>query len=253
MSKFVHASVLVKFTRARIPTRAVGSLFLFVRLLTIASSATAQVNMTTQHYNNQRTGQNPNETILTPSNVNVNQFGKLFAVTVDGQVYAQPLYLSNLAIPGNGTHNVVFVATENESVYAFDADSNTGANAAPLWKASLIDTAHGAAPGATWVTNTQVGCDDIKPNIGITSTPVTDLTTGTMYVEAKSYENGIYVHRLHALDITTGAEKSPGPVVLTATVPGTGDGSSSGQLVFGGLTAEGQMFALPNTAGQASC
>ena len=196
--------------------------------------ASAQVSVLTQHYDNSRTGQDTSETILTPSNVNSTQFGKLFAQPIDGQAYAQPLYVPNLLI-GNSTHNVVFVATEADSVYAFDADSNSGANANPLWKASLIDTAHGAASGAMPVTSTQVGCTDIEPNIGITSTPVIDPASGTMYVEAKSYEGGNYIHRLHALNITTGAEKSPGPVVITATVNGTGDGSSGGKLIFNPL------------------
>src|SRR4029077_3068166 len=208
-------------------------------LLLIATvSAAAQVSVTTYHYDNARTGQNTNETILTPSNVNSTQFGKLLSQSVDGQVYAQPLYIPNLRVNGS-VHNVVFVATENDSVYAFDADSNTGANASPLWHANLIDTAHGAAAGATVVTSSDVSCTDLAPIIGITSTPVIDSTTNTMYVEAKSKENGAFVHRLHAIDITTGVEKSPGPMVIDATVSGTGDGSVPGpngnQLVFSKL------------------
>src|ERR1700719_4716509 len=211
--------------------------------LLLAPRATAQTNVTTYHYDNSRTGQNSAETLLTPSNVNATQFGKLFALPVDGAVYAQPLYVSNLTI-GDDTHNVVFVATEADSVYAFDADTNTGANSGFLWRASLIDTAHGAAIDATPVTASDVGCDNLVPNIGITSTPVIDLTTGTMYVEAKSKENGVFIHRLHAIDITTGDEKSPGPIVITATVNGNGDGSSGGQLTFGGSSTGGQLVAL---------
>ena len=113
--------------------------------LTVTPAGVAAV--TTYHYDNGRTGQNTSETILTPSNVNSSQFGKLFALPVDGQVYAQPLYVAGLAISGKGTHNVVFAATENDSVYAFDADSG----GAFLWKASLVDTAHGAPAGATAV------------------------------------------------------------------------------------------------------
>jgi hypothetical protein len=209
----------------------------------LAPRAIAQTNVTTYHYDNSRTGQNTSETLLTPSNVNATQFGKVFSLAVDGAVYAQPLYVSNLTI-GGGTHNVVFVATEQDSVYAFDADSNTGANSSFLWRASLIDTAHGASFGATPVSAPETGCDNLEPNIGITSTPVIDLATGTMYVEAKSKENGIFVHRLHALDITTGFEKYPGPIVITATVNGTGDGSSGGQLTFGGSSEQGQAIAL---------
>jgi hypothetical protein len=202
-------------------------------------STGAQVSVTTWQYNNARTGQNTSETILTPSNVNSVQFGKLFALPVIDQVYAQPLYIPSLAIPGKGTHNVLFVATESDLVYAFDADSNTGANATYLWKASMIDPAHGAASPAAPVTSSEVVCADLQPNIGITATPVIDPATNTMYVEAKSNENGTYVHRLHAIDITTGAEKSPGPVVIDATVSGTGDGSVPGpnghQLVFSNM------------------
>src|SRR5260221_5536896 len=188
-----------------------------------------QVNVTTYHNDNARTGLNANETILTPDNVRApGQFGKLFSQPVDGYVYAQPLYVPNVHIIDHGVdkgiHNVVFVATEGDSVYAFDADSNAGANASPLWTASLIDTLHGAAAGATTVatqgSNPDINCEDLVPQVGITSTPVIDLVSNTMFVEAKSKENGGFVHRLHALDITTGNEKSPGPTVITATVNG---------------------------------
>ncbi|HXO06278.1 MAG TPA: hypothetical protein VN884_11685 [Candidatus Sulfotelmatobacter sp.] len=190
----------------------------------------------TQHNDIGRTGQNLGESILTPANVNTTTFGKLFSQAVDGNVYAQPLYVPNVSI-GGSIHNVLYVATEGDSVYAFDADSNTGGNATALWHASMIDTAHGAAAGATTmnVATALPGCNDLTPQVGITSTPVIDPSTGTMYVEAKSDENGTFVHRLHALDITTGAEKSPGPVVITASVPGTGEGSSGGTLTLDGL------------------
>jgi hypothetical protein len=201
----------------------------------LASVALAQQGVLTYHNDSARTGQNLTETALTPSNVNVNQFGKLFSHPVDGQMYAQPLYVPNVAIQGNGNHNVIFVATEVGSVYAFDANDNTGANANPLWQASLIDTAHGATSGETPF-STIGGCTDLQPNVGITSTPVIDRSTGTMYVEAKSKKaDGTFVHRLHMLDITNGVEKSPGPVVITATVNATGDGSSGGQLTFDSL------------------
>ena len=183
----------------------------------------------TQHNDISRTGQNLNESILTPANVNTATFGKLFSQAVDGYIYAQPLYVPNVTIAG-GTHNVIYVATEGDSVYAFDADSNTGTNSGLLWHASMIDTAHGAATGATTVNIQQdldSACTDLVPQVGITSTPVIDPSTGTMYVEAKSKENGNYVHRLHAIDMTTGAEKSPGPVEITATVPGTGNGGTT--------------------------
>ena len=183
----------------------------------------------TQHNDISRTGLNLSESILTPSNVNTASFGKLFSQAVDGYIYAQPLYVPNVTIAG-GTHNVIYVATEGDSVYAFDADSNTGTNGGLLWHASLIDTAHGAASGATTVNIQQdldSTCTDLVPQVGITSTPVVDPSSGTMYVEVKSKENGNYIHRLHAIDITTGAEKSPGPVEITATVAGNGDGGTT--------------------------
>jgi len=190
------------------------------------------------HHNDiSRTGQNVNETTLTTANVGGPKFGKLFSHAVDGYIYAQPLYVPNVTI-GGATHNVVYVATEGDSVYAFDADTNTGANANPLWHANLIDTRHGAAAGATTV-NVQndllSSCVDLVPQAGITSTPSIDPSTGTMYVETKSHEGVNFVHRLHAIDITTGNEKAPGPVAISASVPGTGDGSSNGVLTFDGL------------------
>jgi hypothetical protein len=211
----------------------------FILLLGMATiTAHAQTPVLTQHNDIGRSGQNASETKLTPSNVNSGQFGKLFSLPVTGQVYAQPLYVPNLTING-ASHNVLIVATEGDNVYAFDADSNTGANGAALWHASVIDTAHGAASGATPVPFTTVGCTDMQPQSGITATPVIDTTTGTIYLEAKSLENGKAVHRIHALDITTGNEKSFGPAVINALpngVPGTGDGSVSGVLQFDDLT-----------------
>jgi hypothetical protein len=206
-------------------------------LLAVGLGAAAQVNVTTHRYDNGRTGQNTSETILTPLNVNASQFGLLFTQPVDGALLAQPLYVAGLAIPGNGTHNVVFAATENDTVYAFDADSNTGGNATYLWKANLVDSAHGAPAGATPIPASSFTCySPATPATGITSTPVIDMTTKTMYVVALSLEGTQFVNRLHALDITTGNEKSQGPVVIDATVSGTGDGSTSGQLTFSQLS-----------------
>ena len=203
--------------------------------LTVAPAGLAAV--TTRQYDNLRTGQNTSETILTPSNVNVSQFGKLFTQPVDGAMLAQPLYVANVAIPGKGTHNVVFAATENDTVYAFDADNNTGGNATYLWKASMVDAAHGAPMGATAIAAGSFSCGSpATPTVGITSTPVIDSSTNTMYVVAFSQEGTQFVNRLHAIDITTGNEKSPGPKVIDATVSGTGDGSSNGQLTFSKLS-----------------
>ena len=192
----------------------------------------AQSSVTSYHYDNSRTGQNTHETILTPANVRSSQFGKLFSQPVDGFVYAQPLYVPKLTIPGKGIHNVVFVTTEKDSVYAFDADSNTGANAQPLWHADLIAPSHGAAGAAPVNMIAELHCDAIVPAVGSTSTPVIDLTGGTMYVESFSKERGRFVHRLHALDLTRGSEKFRGPVVIAATIAGRGLGSTNGKLTF---------------------
>jgi hypothetical protein len=210
--------------------------YLFLFLLLCGATAHAQT-VVTQHYDNFRSGANTNETILSPANVNTSTFGKLFSSTTDGYVYTQPLYLPGITMgagtPQAGTtHNVIFIATEHDSVYAFDADSNTGANASPLWQITLLDAAHGATAGATTVPNSDVSSDDISPEIGITSTPVIDPVSGTLYVVGKTSEGGNYFQRLHALDITTGAEKFNGPTTIQASVPGTGNGSSGGVLHF---------------------
>jgi len=189
--------------------------------------AHAQVNVTTHHNDNARDGQNLSETILAPANVNASQFGRLFVQPVDGYPYAQPLYVSNLSIAA-ATHNVVYVATEHDSVYAFDADSNAGANATPLWHVTFINP----AAGITTLNSQDVQCTDIDSEVGITGTPVIDLTSGTLYVVAATKENGAFFQRLHALDISSGAEKFGGPVIIQAAVAGTGDGSSAGQIAF---------------------
>jgi hypothetical protein len=208
---------------------------LLVAFFALASAA--QVNVITQHNDMSRTGQNLAEKILTPANVNATQFGKKFSQTVDGYVYAQPLYLSSVSIPNKGTHNVVYVVTEHDSVYAFDADSNTGANAKPLWQVSFIDPAH----GITSVSSSDVACGDLVPEIGITGTPTIDPKAKTIYLIAKTKEKGSFVQRLHALDATTGAERPSSPVVIQATVPGTGDGGTT--VSFNALT-EGQRPGL---------
>ena len=194
----------------------------------MALSLTAQVNVTTQHNDIGRTGQNTSEVILTPQNVSSGSFGKLFSVAVDGEVSAQPLYVSGLNIPGLGIHNVVFVATEHDSVYALDADTRM----APLWQVTLLDAAHGAQPGAIPEPFSDTGCTNIAPEYGVTGTPVIDSSTGTLYVVSVSSEFGYPVQRLHALDVTTGLEKFGAPVTIAATVPGTGTGSSNGLLSF---------------------
>jgi hypothetical protein len=180
------------------------------------------VNVLTAHDDTNRDGLNAAETILTPADVNSAQFGKLFSVPVDGQVYAQPLYMSGLPIPGQGIHDVVFVATEHDSVYAFDANSG-----ALLWHDSFINPAAGINPEAS----SNFSGNAIEPEIGITGTPVIDSATGTLYLVAATQETSgpttNFVQRLHALDVTTGAEKFGGPVVIQASVPGSGDGGTT--------------------------
>jgi len=199
----------------------------------VAAQTATPVNVPTWRYDNTHAGANTQETLLTVSNVNTTTFGKLFSVVVDGYVYGQPLYASGLTMPDGLVHNVMFIATEHDSVYAFDADSNGGANAQPLWTASMLDPSHGAAAGATTVPSSDLGTHDIIPEIGITSTPVYDLTTQTIYVVAKTKENGNYIQRIHALNMLTGAEQANSPSQnITATVPGGGNGSANGQLTF---------------------
>jgi hypothetical protein len=177
-----------------------------------AAPPPSQLNYTTWKYDNGRTGLNPNEKTLTPSNVNSKSFGLKFTDTVDGQVYAQPLFLSNVTING-GTHNVVYVATEHDTVYAFDAD----AAGSPLWKKSLIMNGGSSVPAG----NVQ---STISTEVGITGTPVIDISAGVnngvLYVVAQTLESGNYITRLHGLDVTTGKDVSGSPVVVSGTYQG---------------------------------
>ena len=185
----------------------------------------AAQNVLTWHNDNSRTGQYLKETTLTTSNVNSTKFGKKFTLSVDGQIFAQPLYVASVKVAGV-THNVVYVATENDSVYAFDA---SGSPTTPLWHTSFTSSTAVAVPCGD-LNNCQ-----ISPVVGITGTPVIDGTTNTLYVVAFTKENGSYFQRLHALDITSGAEKFGGPVVISASVTGTGSGSSGGTVSFNAL------------------
>jgi len=142
---------------------------------------------------------------------------------------AQPLILPNVTIPGKGVHNVVFAATEHDSVYAFDADGNGGVNAAPLWHVSFINPAAGIYTINAVADLASIAGGFVGPELGITGTPVIDPVTGTLYVVSitKEISNGStnFFNRLHALDVTTGAEKFGGPVVIQGSVPGVGDGN----------------------------
>ncbi|HEY4677189.1 MAG TPA: hypothetical protein VIJ01_08515, partial [Candidatus Angelobacter sp.] len=182
---------------------------------TATGSATVWITdypgMFTYHADKFRSGVNLQEFALTKSTVKSTTFGKVFTRAVDGQIYAQPLYVANLTIAG-AKHNVVFVATQHSSVYAFDADGKT---TAPFWKRSFIN------PSAGITTIPKPANALIAPEISISSTPVIDTSTGTLYVAVSTSENGSIVHRLHALSLTSGAEKFGGPITIQGSVPGT--------------------------------
>ena len=179
-------------------------------------------DVVTYHNDNARTGLNSNETTLTTSNVASASFGKLFSVAADGKIDAEPLYLSGLTVNG-ATHNVLFVASEHGTLYAVDADSG-----ASLWQASLI-------PSGETTSDAPSGCGQISPEVGITSTPVIDRSSGShgvIYAVAMSKNGSTYHQRLHALDVTTGAEQFGGPREIQATFPGNGDNASGGTVTF---------------------
>ena len=186
---------------------------LAVFLTALCFPALSQV--VTSQNDNARTNANLHETTLTPANVNARQFGRINTLKVDGDIYAQPLYLPNVEMPGKGRHNVLFVATEHDSVYAFDAD---GSPKEPLWHVNFLDPQAGIRP----VPAQDAGCPFIVPEIGITPTPVIDLPTGTLYVLARTrvsqgaLKADRYEQRLHALAITTGVEKFGGPAAIEA-------------------------------------
>ncbi len=190
--------------------------------LTVTAASASNIDILTYHDDVQRTGLNPNETVLTPSNVTSSKFGLLRLLPVDGKVDGEPLFLSNLSVAGTG-QNVVFAVTEHDSVYAFNAD--TGAQ---LWKTSIL--------GANETPSDDHGCYQITPEIGITSTPVIDRNHGphgAIFVVGMSRDqSGAYHQRLHALDLTTGAELPGSPAEITASYPGTGDNSSGGNVIF---------------------
>jgi len=209
-----------------------GFLFCWVRIGPgIAAAATSVL---THHNDNARTGANLTETQLITSNVNTNQFGLLYTRTVDDQIYAQPLIMTNVNIAGQEFHNLVIVATVNDSVYAFDADN--ASVTAPYWIRSFLNPPYIVAPASTDMSAIGAcggGYRDFSGNIGIVGTPVIDPTSGTIYLVARTKEYGTnFVQKLHALDIATGAERPNSPVIITATYPGTGDGSVGGIIPF---------------------
>jgi len=206
-----------------IPILLVSSFFLLeARREPVARAAPAFHGVLTWHNDNMRTGRNPAETTLMLKNVNSSTFGKLFILAADGLVDAQPLYAPNLTVAG-ASHNVVFVASENDTVYAFDADSGT-----TLWNVTTLESGENPSDDR--------GCSQVTPEIGVTSTPVIDLTAGahgTIYLVAMSKDSsGNYHQRLHALDVTSGAEEFGGPAEIAAQYPGTGDNSQGGYVIF---------------------
>ncbi len=205
----------------------------FTTLLTNPPGPAAMAVLT-QHNDDERTGRNLYETALTTANVNSNQFGLVLTRAVDDQIYAQPLVMTNVSIPGKGVHNLVIVATVNDSVYAFDADDSTVAT--PYWHTSFINPPSVVPPANTDMS--AIGAcggnyQDFSGNFGIVGTPVIDPVAGTIYLVARTKENGTtFVQRLHALDITTGLDRSNSPVIITASYPGNGAGSSGGVVTF---------------------
>jgi hypothetical protein len=214
----VSASPTITFTGTSGSLTHTATLALTVQ----AATTTNAPDVTTWHYDLARTGLNAQETILTPANVNSTQFGKTAFFSLDGKVDAQPLFLANVVI-GNAFHNILYVATEHGSVYAFDAD--TGAQ---FWHVSVL--------GSGETTSDNRSCSQITPEIGVTSTPVIDRKSGangTLFTVAMSKDSsGGYHQRLHALDLTTGAELTGSPTEISATYPGTGDNSHNGNVVF---------------------
>jgi hypothetical protein len=189
----------------------------------VQSFPSAVVDVVTYHNDNARTGQNLNETFLTPATVTASTFGKIGLFALDGKVDAQPLYLSTVTVPGQGTRNLLFVATEHDSVYGIDADTGS-----VVWHVSLLGSGETTSDGR--------GCSQVVPEIGITATPVIDRSGGphgVIYVVAMSKNgSGSYFQRLHALDVTSGAELFGGPINVQASFPGTGAGSAGGILTF---------------------
>ena len=206
-------------------------LFTFFEVTTFASHA--QTGVLTQHNDLYRTGWNKQETILNTNNVKPGSFGKIFTRSVDDQIYAQPLVVLNINVPGNGNKNIVIVATVNNTVYAFDADSANVNN--PYWQVNLSPLGSRAIKNTDMTSACGGNYKDFSGNMGIVGTPVIDSTTNTIYLVARSVTPGpdsIFQQYLHAIDITTGAERPNSPVLITAQVPGTGVGGTGGIVTF---------------------
>jgi hypothetical protein len=202
-----------------------GSVTSNAATLTVGTNSSGgSTDVVTHHYDISRSGVNSTETLLTTTNVNSTTFGKVGEFAVDGQIDGQALFLSQLAIPGQGNKDILYIATENDTVYAVDAKSISGSSATVIWKTRVLP--NGETPA------TSLPCGNINPN-GITATPVIDRTRNAIYVEAMSQNSaGNIIHWLHALDLTNGNELFGGPTIITATYPGTGGHSSGGVVTF---------------------
>ncbi len=207
----VLAMLLVSGCQGATSATATTTITTMTTLATTTVTATGKIDVLTYHYDNLRDGVDSDESILTPQNVNSTTFGKLFSVPVDGDVYAQPLYKSDLLMPDGTTHDVMFVVTEHDSLYAIDAN-----NGAVLWQDSFIDPANGIIP----VPSDDTLTDDITPEVGITGTPVIDASTSTIYLvsNVKDTNNNTYAQYLQAIDLVTGKEKFNGPELISASV-----------------------------------
>ena len=201
-----------------------GSITSSAASLTVNAPVGSIVDVVTHHYDISRSGANLNETMLTTANVNSTSFGKIAEFSVDGQIDGQILYLSQLAIPGKGSKNVLYFATENDSVYAVDADSIDASSATVLWKTTAHPT------GETPLVPSDAGCGYINP-VGIMSTPVIDRGRNAIYVIAASKSGGTVHHRVYALDLTTGSILA-GPTLIAATYPGKGGNSNGTTVTF---------------------
>jgi hypothetical protein len=196
----------------------------WIAVVWTAGMTVGQAQVVTAQADNMRGSAYLHETVLKPGNVNAAHFGKQFSLTVDGDVFAEPLVVPALTIAGV-RRDVVFAATEHDSVYAFDVN---GVRDAPLWKTSFLDPTY----GVTTLTEQDVECPFITPEVGITPTPVIDRASGTMYVLARTKERGAFVQKLHALDVTNGKERAGSPVTIAAAVAGKGDGAQGGMVRF---------------------
>jgi PQQ enzyme repeat len=218
------------------------TLFLLVMLYLFSWRlvAEAQVNVTTYKYDSARTGQNTHEKILTPSNVGSDKFRRRFKVSVDGYVYAQPLYVANVDNISGGRHNVLYVATEHYSIYALDADDGS-----VLWQKRLLDFLDPATHPKTISSHDDLNdCQDLVPEVGITGTPAIDLSTSTLYFVAKSKEDAGFRQRLFAISLVDGSNKFGSPVIIHASVQGSGGSRALGGQAFDPLTQHNRSALL---------